>query len=222
MPSAFRQIADELNPDYVPEWALEHRRPVPGYATRLLSTFGTYWLPRLGLTIQLIGSIAIIAAFVAAAAREWAVAMGLVFLSVVVVLAGALMWQSYRMRHWLPTGAGSTAPLTAPVRVPVGTWIWMVLALVDVLGGTALWIWILTSGHSIRAIVFGAAIFSLCAATSSAVLVKQVDGISHQKITLLGMTGRRFADVTLLVGLGFALTLFVQLPFLQGSLLPGT
>jgi hypothetical protein len=98
----------------------------------------------------------------------------------------------------------------------------MILALVDVVGGTALWIWILTSGHSIRAIVFGAAIFSLCAATSSAVLVKQVDGISRQKITLLGMTGRRFADLTLLVGLGFALTLFVQLPFLQGSLLPGT
>jgi len=222
MPSAFRQIADELNPDYVPEWALEHRRPVPGYATRLLSTFGPYWLPRFGLTIQLVGSIAIIAALVAAAAREWAIAMGLFFLSVVVVLAGALMWQSYRMRHWLPTGAASTAPLTAPVRVPVSTWIWMVLAVVGVLGGTALWIWILTSGHSIRAIVFGAATFSLCAATSSSVLLKQVDGISRQKITFLGMTRSRFAGVTLLVGLGFALTLFLQLPFLQGSLLPGT
>src|SRR2546425_13065687 len=114
MPSAFRQIADELNPDYVPEWALEHRRPVPGYATRLLSTFGTYWLPRLGLTIQLIGPIAIIAAFVAAAAREWAVAMGPVFLSVLVVLAGALLWQSIRLRRWMPTGPGSTAPPSGP------------------------------------------------------------------------------------------------------------
>src|SRR5438445_13642701 len=113
MPSAFRQIADELNPDYVPEWALEHRRPVPGYATRLLSTFGTYWLPRLGLTIQLVGSIAIIAAFVAAAAREWAVAIGLVFVSVVVVSAGALMWQSYWMGHALPNGSGSSSALRA-------------------------------------------------------------------------------------------------------------
>jgi hypothetical protein len=98
----------------------------------------------------------------------------------------------------------------------------MMLALVDVLGGIALWIWILTSGHSIRAMMFGAATFSLCAGTSSAVLVKQVDGISRQKITFLGMTGRRFANVTLLIGLGFALTLFLQLPFLPGSLLPST
>ena len=82
MPSAFRQIADELNPDYVPQWALEHRRPVPGYAIRLSSTFGTYWLPRFGLGIQLAGSIAMIAAFVAAAAREWVVAIGLFFLAV--------------------------------------------------------------------------------------------------------------------------------------------
>jgi len=222
MPSAFRQIADELNPDYVPQWALEHRRPVPGYAIRLSSTFGTYWLPRFGLGIQLAGSIAMIAAFVAAAAREWVVAIGLFFLAVVVVIAGALMWQSYRMRHWLPTGAASTAPQTAPVTVPVSRWIWIVLALVDMLGGTAVWMWTLTSGHSIRAIVLGAATFSLCAATSSALLLKQVDGISRQKITFLGMTANKFAVVTLLVGLGFALTLFLQLPFLQGSLLPGT
>ena len=224
MPGAFRQIADELNPDYVPEWVLEHRRPVPGYAIRLLSTFGPYRLPRLGLGIQLAGLIAMIAAFVAAAAREWVVAIGLFFLAVVVVVAGALMWQSYRMRHWLPTGAASTAPLTAPVRLPTSTWIWTVLAWVDLLGGTALWMWTLTStsGHNLRAIMFGAAIFSLCAATSTALLLKQFDGISRQKITFLGMTASKCANVTLLVGLGFAVTLFLQLPFLQGSLLPDT
>ena len=57
MASAFRRIADELNPHYVPEWALQRRRPVPRYVAALLRVFGRYWLPRLGLALQLIGSL---------------------------------------------------------------------------------------------------------------------------------------------------------------------
>ncbi len=222
MPSAFRQIADELNPDYVPEWALRRRRPVPGYATRLLSMFGIYWLPRVGLTIVLVALLAMVAAFVAAAARSWALAVVLFVLSVMLSIAGTTMWQSYRMRHWLSTGAGWGAPMTAAVRVPASTWIWMILGLVDALGGTVLLLWIVTSNAGVRADVFGAGIYALCAGTACALLITQVDTISGQRIRFLGMTGRRAAIVVLMVGFAFALASFLQLPFLHGSLLPGT
>lgn len=222
MPSAFRQIADELNADYVPEWALSHRRPVPGYATRLLSTFGTYWLPRIGLTGVLVALLAMVAAFVAAAARLWATAIALFLLSLLLIVAGNVMWQSYRMRHWLATGAGSAAPLTPPVRVPVKRWIWMILGLLDLLAGTALLIWIVTSSAGLRAIVFGVGIYSLCMGTSCAILIRQTDAIAGQKFSFVGMTGRRAAIGILLLGLGVAITSFLQLPFLRGGLVPGT
>jgi hypothetical protein len=220
MPSAFRQIADELNPNYVPEWAVSHRRPVPGYATRLLATFGTYWLPRIGLTAMAAGTFAMVAAFVAAAARSWVIAVALIVVSISLVVAGSVMWQSYRMRHWLPDGAGSSAPMTAAVRVPARKRIWMSLGLIDALAGTALFIWVVTSSPGVRAMVFGAGIYALCTGTACAVLIRQLDAISGQKVRFMGMTGRRAAVVILLVGLGFAVTSFLQLPFFQGSLLP--
>src|SRR5438874_8535851 len=51
MPSAFRRIADEFDPSYVPDSARRGRRRVPSYTKVLLSLFGKWWVPRLGLSL---------------------------------------------------------------------------------------------------------------------------------------------------------------------------
>ena len=211
MPSAFRRIADELNPDYVPEWALRRRRPVPRYVLALLGIFGDYWLPRLGLALQLIGSLGVFITIIVFAGRQWVLAILMGAIGTVIVVMGSVMWNSYRMRHWLPAGPGSAAPMAPPV--PRSVWIWSLLATVDTLTGTAVLLWLTTSNRSMRNILLGAAIFSLCVGTASAMLITQVDRISPGALTLFGWSAKRSSVVILLVSTVVAATLFLQVPF---------
>jgi len=167
MTSAFRRIADELNPDYVPECALQRRRPVPRYVSALLKIFGDYWLPRLGLAVQLIGSLGVFITTIAFAAQEWVLAIVLGAVSTVTIVTGSVMWNSYRMRHWLPAGRGSGAPMAPPLARSV--WVWLLLAMIDLLTGTAVPLWLMTSNRSVRNILLGAAILSLCAGSANAI-----------------------------------------------------
>src|SRR5207302_2692612 len=148
MPSAFRRIADELNPDYVPEWALKRRRPVPRFAPALLRIFGLYWLPRLGLALLIAGSFGLIITMVVFAGRQWALAIVFGVISILTAVLSSMMWTSYRVRHWLPGGRGSAAPMAPPVPRSVG--IWLLLAMVDTLAGTGVMLWLITSNWSTR------------------------------------------------------------------------
>src|SRR5437868_11790587 len=173
MTSAFRRIADELNPDFVPEWALQHRRAVPRYAATLLRIAGPYWLPRLGLVLQLIGLLGVFITVIPFAERQWVLAIALGAISTVTIVVGSVMWNSYRMRHWLPAGPGSGARLAPPIARAV--WIWLSLATIDLLTGTAALLWLMTSNRGIRSILLGAAIWSLCTGTANAIVITQVD-----------------------------------------------
>ncbi len=211
MPSAFRRIADELNPDFVPEWDLQRRRPVPRYVSALLEIFGDYWLPRFGLALQLIGSLGVIITIVALADPQWVLAILIGVVSMVTIVMGSVMWTSYRMRHWLPSGPGSAAPMAPPV--PRSVWIWLLLSTIDLLIGLAVLLWLTTSNRSIRNMLLGAAIFSLCAGTASAMQITQVDRISPGALTLFGWSAKRSSVVILLASAVFAATMFLQLPF---------
>jgi hypothetical protein len=211
MPSAFRRIADELNPKYVPEWAIRQRRPVPRYSSALLRVFGQYWLPRLGLGLQLAGSLELVSTMVAFVGRQWVLSIVLGAISILTIVVGSVMWNSYRIRHWLPAGSGSAAPMATPV--PRSFWVWLLLAMIDSLTGTAASLWLMTSNGSIRNILLGAAILSLCAGTASAILITQVDRISPGGLTLFGWSAKRSSVVILLAAAVFAATMLLQLPF---------
>lgn len=215
MPSAFRRIAEELDPNYVPDWALRNRRRVPAYATRLLSIFGVRWLPRIGLVLVLAGAIGLVAGMVAFASRSWGISVLIVSASLANTIIGSLFWTSYRMRHWLPGGAGSEAPSAPPVAR--NTWIWMWLALGVVCGGCALTIWLMASSRSARDVVLGAGIFSICAGSAGATLIKYTERISPGSVKLLGWPAGRISLIFLVVGVFFGATLFLPLPFLPGT-----
>ena len=212
MGSAFRRIADELDPNHVPNWALRTRRPVPAYATMLLSIFGLRWLPRLGLGLVLAGTIGLVAGMVAFAARSWGTAVPIVLASLAGTVTGSLFWSSYRMRHWLPGGAGSDAPLAPSVERR--TWLWMWLAVAAAFGGCALMMWLTFSSGSARGVVFGAGIFSICAGSASAILIKYTERISPGSMKLLGRPAGQVSLIFLGAGILFGASLFLQLPFL--------
>lgn len=218
MGSAFRRIADELDPNHVPDWALRNRRPVPGYVAKLLSIFGLRWLPRLGLGLVVAGTVGLVAGMVAFASRSWGIAVLIVFASMASTIIGSVFWTSYRMRHWLPDGAGSDAPSAPPIATT--SWIWMGLAAGAALGGCALMIWLTFSGRSTRDVVLGSAIISICAGSAGAALIKYRERISPGSVKVMGWPAGRISLVVLGVGVFFGATLLLQLPFLGGELHP--
>jgi hypothetical protein len=218
MPSAFRRIADELDPNYVPDWALRNRRPVPVYVPKLLSIFGLRWLPRLGLGLVLAGTIGLVAGMVAFASRSWGIAVLIVLLSVGCTIGGSLFWTSYRMRHWLPGGAGANAPPAPPIGS--SAWVWMCLAVGAAFGGFALMIRLTFSGRSVRDVVLGAAVLSICSGIAGAAVIKFTDRISPGSMKVMGWPAGRFSLIFLGVGVFIGATLLFQLPFLGTQLGP--
>jgi hypothetical protein len=215
MPSVFRRIADELDPNLVPAWASRNRRRVPTYAKRLLAVFGPWWLPRLGLSLVLVGGLVVVAAMITFAARSWVVAILVFVVGVLTTAVGSLMWSAYRMRHWLPGAPAATAPLAPPI--PRRAWAWMVLAIVVSLGGLGVMMWLMVADGSPRAIVLGVGIFTGCGGTAGAVLLRQADAISSGSIGLAGWPVRRLSLLIFVAGLILAATLMAQAPMLQAT-----
>ena len=216
--AAFRRIADELDPNHVPDWALRYRRPVPAYAAKLLSVFGLRWLPRIGLVLVLAGTAGLIAGMVAFAARAWVISGALVSVSLASTIVGSVFWTAYRMRHWLPGGAGSEAPSAPPVERSM--WLWMWLAAAAAWGGCALMLWLMVSSGTARGALLGAGIFFICAGSASATFIKYTDRISPGRVKLLGWPAGRVSLIFLGAGVFLGATLLLQVPFLTDQ--PGT
>ena len=187
----------------------------PPTPRKLLSIFGLRWLPRLGLGLVLAGTVGLVAGMVAFASRSWGIAVLIVLASAASTIIGSLFWSSYRMRHWLPDGAGSAAP-SAPA-IARSTWIWMGLAAAAACGGCALMIWFAFSGRSARDVVFGAAVFSICAGSAGAALIKYTERTSPGSIKVMGWPAGRISLIVLGVGVFFGATLLLQLPFLGSA-----
>lgn len=215
MPSAFRRIADELDPTFVPEWASHNRRPVPTYAKRLLALFGPWFLPRLGLSLIVIAAAAQIAAGIMFVARGFLPATLAFLAGVLASVVGSSMWSAYRMRHWIPGAAASTAPLAAPI--PRRVWVWMSLAVVVILGGLALMVWLIAADGSARAVVTGIAIFMVCASVGASVLMKQSDAVSDETVTIAGLKRPQLGVLFLVGSVILAAMLFAQVPFLPAT-----
>lgn len=212
---AFRRIADELDPDYVPEWARLGRRPVPGYARSLLSLFGRWLLPRLGLGLIVAGALLEVVGIIVFASRSWfpgTLVFGGGFLATV---AGSLMWSAYRMRHWLPGGAASAAPLVPPI--PRRGWAWMVLAMLVVLGGLGVMMWLMFVDGSLRGIFLGMGIFIVCSGTAGTVLLRQSQTASIGQVSIAGLPPRRLALILLVSSLILGASLLAQAPLMPAS-----
>ncbi len=214
-PGAFRRIANELDPNYVPESASQGRRPVPGYFRWLLEVFGVWWLPRVGLSLVVLGTIAEVSAMVIFAGRSYLLGILVFVLGVALGVGGSVMWGAYRARHWLPGHAASTAPLTP--RVPRGVWTWMTLAAVAVFGGLGVTMWLIAADGSPRAVVAGFGFFLLCTGVAGAEMVKRADQVSTSHIRVFGFESSRLSRVFIAAGVFGAATLFVQ-----AALLPAT
>ncbi len=216
MPNAFSRIADELDPAFVQDWASRYRRRVPSYAERLLAMFGPWWLPRLGLSLLLLGLVVEVASMIVfIASKSWVVATLTFFVGFLTTFAGSLMWTSYRVRHWLPGGAASSAPLAPPAARRL--WPWSLLAFVVTLGGIGLMMWLISADGSPRAVALGAGLFMVCASTAAAAVVRQSDSISPGRMKFAGLPARRVSLAILIVGLVLAAALLAQAPFLPGS-----
>ncbi len=215
MPSAFRRIADELDSSYVPEWAHRGRRPVPSYAKVLLSRFGKWWLPRLGLSLVTAAALLEMAGIIIFAARSWLAGVLVFAAGILTSVAGSLMWSAYRMRHWLPGASASDAPLAPPT--PRRTWAWMLFAAVAVLAGLGLMMWLIVADGSPRAIVVGGGMFMVCAGTGSAVLLRQAQAASNGELSIGGWSARRVSLVMFVTSLVLAAILLAQAPLLPAT-----
>jgi hypothetical protein len=215
VPSAFRRIADELDPNYVPEWALRGRRAVPSYAKLLLSLFGPWWLPRLGLSLVMAAVVLEVAGIIIFAARLLLAGIAVLGIGILTSVAGSVLWSAYRMRHWLPGAPASDAPLAPPT--PRSTWAWMLLAALAILGSIGLMMWLLASNGSLRAIVLGFGIFMICSGTAGAVLIRQADSVSNGNLTFAGMRARRLSLVVFAGSIISGATLLAQTPLLPPS-----
>jgi hypothetical protein len=212
---ALRRVADELDPDYVPDWALVARRPVPGFARRLLSIFGRWWLPRLGLGLVVGGIFIEVAAFLVLAGRAWMAGILMLAGGLLTAVAGSVMWTAYRMRHWLPDGRAAGVPLARPV--PASVWAWTCLALVLTVGGVGLMMWLIVANGSARGIVVGVGLFTVCAGSAAALLLWMADSVSTGGIRYRGWSARRLSRAIFVVGLVLGAILMAQAPLLPAT-----
>lgn len=180
-----------------------------------MTVFGPWWLPRLALGLVGVALLIEIAGMTVFAAHSWLAGIVVFGAGVLISVAGTLMWGSYRMRHWLPDGVASGAPLASPVAL--STWAWAALAAIVCLAGIGLMLWLMATNGSPPAVFFGIGILSLSASASSATLISLVDRISPDAITVLGLPARRLSVVMLAGGLILAAGFLMQ-----AQLLPPT
>jgi hypothetical protein len=93
----------------------------------------------------------------------------------------------------------------------------MWLAVAAAWGGCALMLWLMVSSGTVRGVLLGTGIFSICAGSASATLIKYANRMSPGSVKLLGWPAGRVSLIFLGAGVIFGATLLLQVPFLTGQ-----